>query len=150
MVRARVALLGPLIAAAVLVMLPLLASGQGLSTEQVFVVANCEGTSFKPKTIVVTCADQNFTIRSIRWSSWTASSATGSGTARINDCQPNCAGGRFHSYRGVTVHLSRPVVCTGDGLKEFSELSYRFGASRPEGFRKRGTQVSRCPTQGGR
>jgi hypothetical protein len=150
MSHTRAVLLGVLIAAAASAVLPWSASGQGLSTDQVFFVANCERESFRPKTIVVTCADQNFTIRSIRWSDWTTTSATGTGTARVNDCQPNCAAGRFRSYRGVTVHLSRPVVCTEDGLKEFSELTYRFGSSRPEGFRKRGTQLSRCPTQGGR
>jgi hypothetical protein len=149
MSRACVALMGPLIATAALAVLPLPAAGQGLSTDQVFFPANCERESFQPRTIVVTCADQNFTIRSIRWSSWTTTSATGTGTARVNDCEPNCATGKFHSYRGVTVHLSRPVVCTEDGLREFSELTYRFGTSRPTGFRKRGIQLSRCPTQGG-
>ena len=150
MSRVRVALLGPLIAAATLAVVPLPALGQGLSTDQVYFVANCEQESFRPRTIIVTCADQNFTIRSINWSQWTTSGATGKGTARVNDCQPNCAAGRFRSYRGVTVNLSRPVVCTEDGLREFSELTYRFGSRRPEGFRKRGTQLSRCPTQGGR
>jgi hypothetical protein len=149
MSRARAALLGPLIGVAALAVMPVPAFGQGLSTDQVYFVANCEQEAFRPKTIVVTCADENFTIRSIRWSAWTTSSATGTGTARVNDCQPSCATGRFRSYRGVTVTLSRPVICTEDGLREFSHLTYRFGGSRPKGFRTRGTQLSRCPTQGG-
>jgi hypothetical protein len=151
MSRRRIALLGPLTAVAILAVPSTLpAHGQGLSTDLVYFVANCEDEAFQPRTIVVTCADENFTIRSIRWSAWTTTAASGTGSARINDCVPSCATGRFRSFRGVTVRLSRPVVCTEDGLRQFSQLTYRFGTSRPADFPKRGTQLSRCPTQAGR
>jgi hypothetical protein len=43
----------------------------------------------------------------IHWLSWTARSAFGRGYAWLDDCRPDCAGGRFHKHR-ATVRATRP------------------------------------------
>jgi hypothetical protein len=44
---------------------------------------------------------------SITWTSWTQHAARGKGRVWIDDCQPDCAGGRFSS-RPMTIVLSAP------------------------------------------
>lgn len=66
----------------------------------------------EPKSIMVACGDGNFYVTGIRWTSWTATKATGTGTVHANDCTPNCAAGHFHTARG-TVALSKPTRCKG-------------------------------------
>jgi hypothetical protein len=43
----------------------------------------------------------------IRWSTWTAESAAGSGQIWINDCTPDCADGSFAPFEG-TIYADRP------------------------------------------
>ena len=69
-------------------------AGQG----RVLLLYNCERGRYKPRTVIVTCADANFRVRAIQWSSWTANEARGRGTALVNDCDPDCAGGTFRRY----------------------------------------------------
>jgi hypothetical protein len=42
------------------------------------------------------------------WQTWTATEAVGSGTEKVDDCQPNCAAGTLHPVR-VTVTFTKPV-----------------------------------------
>src|SRR4051794_38491898 len=61
---------------------------------------------YKPGRIVVTCADAGFVLRHLKWSSWGARSAHGRGIASINNCEPNCAHGKFVPY-AVKVKLDK-------------------------------------------
>ena len=45
--------------------------------------------------------------RSLKWKSWTANGASGSGFNWLNNCRPDCAHGKFTLYP-VTLKLSRP------------------------------------------
>jgi hypothetical protein len=81
-------------------------------------------------------------VTGLRWSAWSSTSARGTGTAHQNDCIPACYQGHFHSYRGLTVRLSKPVTCKG--RREFSRLTYRFGASHPKGILLSGSQKFPC------
>ena len=132
----------------IVVVLAILAWSSGASAQTpqstVLFPSDCEHESAEPHSIVVTCADGNFRIRSIRWSSWMATSATGRGIARVNTCAPNCAEGRNASYRAVTVRLWRPLLCTGTGVSQFSHLTYRFTRERPRDLPASGTQLFRC------
>ena len=56
------------------------------------------GPVVRPASIVVACADGNFYVSRLRWSAWTATAATATGTAHQNDCKPYCAAGHFHTY----------------------------------------------------
>ncbi|MBV8064283.1 MAG: hypothetical protein JOY73_02015 [Actinobacteria bacterium] len=76
----------------------------------------------RPASIIVACADANFYVDHIRWSSWGAAGAVGKGTAHRNDCTPNCAAGHFHASP-VTVRLSKVVTCV-KGRREFARISW--------------------------
>ena len=75
------------------------------------VVFDCLGKPrIRPKSFVLTCADDNSYLTGLSWSSWNAGSALGKGTWHINDCLPNCAQGHFLAYPvDVTFWRSRPV-----------------------------------------
>lgn len=58
---------------------------------------------------MLTCADYGEVLEGLRWTSWTASSASAVGTLVYNDCMPNCAGGHRHSVAGTVVTLTVPT-----------------------------------------
>lgn len=76
------------------------------------VVFDCRGRAeMRPTGFVLTCADANSYLTSLKWSSWNAGSARGTGIWHINDCVPNCAQGHFLSYPvDVTFWRSHPVT----------------------------------------
>ena len=85
--------------------------------------SGCEHVArVRPPSLVVACADANFTIDHITWSAWRARAATGRGTAHVNDCTPNCAAGHFHAFP-ITVRLSRVVQCI-KGRREFARIAW--------------------------
>jgi hypothetical protein len=82
----------------------------------------------RPPKITITCADANFYVTGLRWSSWTSKRAVGKGTAHVNDCRPYCAAGKFHTY-GITIALSQPTGCRGHSV--FKLLTWHFGRAKP-------------------
>jgi len=89
----------------------------------------------KPSTYLLSCADANASWTGVTWSRWSASSASGHGILRQNDCTPNCVSGKFISYR-ATVRLSK-VVATKKYGELFSEATFRYsvaGKARAESF----------------
>jgi len=90
----------------------------------------------RPRSIIAACADANLYFTGLRWSTWTATHATATGTAHVNDCTPSCAAGRFHTYP-AHVMLSGPRSCAGK--RELTALRYRFPAKYGSG-----TQTFRC------
>lgn len=70
--------------------------------------ANCTSLSFKPTAIRVTCADGGWSLKDLTWSSWTSTSATGTGTLVYNDCKPSCVAGHFHQVSGTRIVLTDP------------------------------------------
>jgi len=72
------------------------------------VVVTCaHTTAVRPSTYVLTCADYNNYLASLRWASWTGV-AFGTGVQRINACYPSCAAGKFYSFP-VLVNLWRAM-----------------------------------------
>jgi hypothetical protein len=114
---------------------------------RVLLLYNCERGRYKPRRLIVTCADSNFRVRNIAWSSWTADQARGRGTALVNDCDPDCAGGTFRRYP-VRLRAFRPRMTGGCVPRSmFTRLGWRFPKSKPEGPR-RGTAKFVCPPSG--
>ncbi|HEX8854484.1 MAG TPA: hypothetical protein VF752_02715 [Thermoleophilaceae bacterium] len=114
---------------------------------RVLLLYNCQRGRYKPRKVIVTCADANFRVRGIVWSRWTQTEARGRGTALVNDCNPNCAGGTFRTYP-VRLHAFLPRMtggCVPHSL--FTRLAWRFPESKPEGPRK-GTAKLVCPPSG--
>ena len=86
-------------------------------------VSNCGELSTKPKGIVLTCADANTALETLKWTTWNADTAKGTGVYAFNDCEPTCVVGQFHRY-DVNVTLSNPK--TVKGAKVFSKARVTF------------------------
>jgi hypothetical protein len=108
---------------------------------RVFFPRDCETNAYKPKSITVTCADDNFRVTKIRWSSYGVRSANGRGTARVNNCDPNCVEGTFASYP-AKLRLTRVRQC-GD-VPQFTRLVLTFTGQRPEGMARTERQLFGC------
>jgi hypothetical protein len=93
----------------------------------------------RPSSIVFACADANLYATRLRWSRW-GSTATATGIAHANDCDPYCAAGHFRTYP-VAVTLSKPKRC--GGRVELTHLAWRFPAAKPQGPRT-GSVDFRC------
>jgi hypothetical protein len=86
----------------------------------------------KPRSVIIACGDGNFQLAKMKWSSWGSSKAVGAGTAKVNTCTPNCAEGKFKSYK-VDVTLTKPKSC--NGIKIWTRLSVDFKSTKPSGFK---------------
>lgn len=91
-------------------------------------ISNCSQLESKPASLVVSCADDNYLLVGLSWRTWGSAAATGSGTARVNDCTPDCAGGRFHDYP-VTVTASSLTRCGVTPV--YARLTIAYADSRP-------------------
>jgi hypothetical protein len=98
----------------------------------------CYSEHFKPKKIVIACGDAGICLGKLKWSSWTGSSAKGTGVYRQNECTPDCAAGKIKSYP-VKVTLSKVKTCPGQTHPAFK----RATLTRADG---KSTKVTfRCP-----
>jgi hypothetical protein len=62
--------------------------------------------AYKPRRLNPS-VDGSLFVQHMRWTTWDARKAVGTGVAHVNDCRPSCAEGHYSSYR-VTVRLTRP------------------------------------------
>jgi hypothetical protein len=99
-------------------------------------VLTCTGKlASRPSTYTLSCADANAGWTTMTWSAWSASSATGHGVLRQNDCTPNCVSGTFINYR-ATVTLSKVVATKKYGVL-FSKATFHYnvgGKAKTEVF----------------
>jgi eukaryotic-like serine/threonine-protein kinase len=86
------------------------ASSTGAPTGDVAVcvtpVVTCKGELKTEPGEIYVSGDGSAFITGLTWTGWGLSSATGSGTLKIDNCSPNCAQGSFTDYQ-VTVILSK-------------------------------------------
>lgn len=78
----------------------------------------------RPGNYLLSCADANARLDRVHWTTWSASSAIGSGTLSQNGCTPNCASGHFMNY-AATISLGRVISSPKYG-KEFSRAIVHF------------------------
>jgi hypothetical protein len=97
----------------------------------------------RPRSIMLACGDGNFYLTRIAWSRWTMREARGVGVGHQNDCVPDCARGRFHSYR-VALRLDRVMECGVPKVAQFTRAFWAFRASKPIGVARSGSQTFRC------
>src|SRR5262249_24463809 len=130
----------PMRASAVLAALALAASyvPAAVGAGRIPAFSGCMGTAqaVRPHDILLACGDGNFYGDHLHWSNWTAQSASATGVAHQNDCQPYCAAGHFHAYPGVSIRLRRPETCTR-GRRLFTRVTYRFAGRKPPGEKNR-------------
>jgi hypothetical protein len=67
------------------------------------------------------------------WTTWSGTEAVGTGTYKLDDCNPDCAGGHVYSV-ATTVTLSQPVkVCAPSGTRwVWSHASFTFPQGLPK------------------
>ncbi len=102
-----------------------------LATEQ-----SLNGTLHEPACGGYGCAlsgDSTAFLSAMTWTTWSGSQAVGRGTYKLDDCDPNCAGGHVYSVATV-VTLSQPVkVCASTGPRwVWSHASFAFPAGLPK------------------
>jgi hypothetical protein len=82
--------------------------------------AGANGPDTRPTLIFIGCATSADYLSSITWTTWSSTSAIGSATHAINDCQPSCATGAYTTFP-VAVQLSNPGYL--DGMFVFETIS---------------------------
>lgn len=98
-------------------------------------LAGCgDKPSYKPKKVIIACGDGAFVVIKLEWSKWSRKTAIGSGIAKVNTCEPNCAEGKFKSY-GVKLTAGKPTQC-GKGDRQFIRLTYTFTGKKPKGVKR--------------
>jgi hypothetical protein len=77
--------------------------------------------------------DSTAILSAMKWSVWSATEAVGTGTYKLDDCNPNCAAGVVSDVATV-VTLSQPVkVCSPAGTRWFwSRASFTFPHGLPK------------------
>jgi hypothetical protein len=90
----------------------------------------CEPPAYKPSSLLIACGDGNARVTGLHWSSWTATSAVGTGIWQQNDCKPYCAKGRFHDFP-VQLRLDDPMP--GQGTMIFGNATAIFSGAAPDG-----------------
>ena len=102
---------------------------------------DCGPLVSEPHSLVLACADANYSLERIAWTHWGAATATGRATVRANDCKPYCAAGHFHTYP-ATVTADRLAKC---GLaKVYDRVTIAYAGARPQGIAKRDVHVLGC------
>ena len=75
----------------------------------------------KPELIYFACADGNTGIGKIKWDTWEASGARGTGEYFANDCDPDCADGKF-KFTNVKLAIDKAIGI--DGKVHLRNLTY--------------------------
>jgi hypothetical protein len=106
------------------------------STRKV-VVRDCPGDKYKvaPRQFLIACGDGGTYVQDIHWSNWGARRAHGKGSLWQNDCEPNCATGKYH-HEPATITLTR--LADRHGRLDYGYVTvipskpnhYHFGPSR--------------------
>jgi hypothetical protein len=111
------------------------------------VVGDCTKSQVRPGTIVLACADFNTELTKLRWSTFGEASAHATGQYYVNDCTPDCAAGKFHSFP-IDLVTSAARVCS-DKFDDYQHAAVTFTGRLPAGQKTAVLQVSlSCPYPG--
>jgi len=95
----------------------------------------CELITQRPEVATPFCADFGVAIWDIKWSTWSAEGAEGTGIYKANDCDPDCASGNIFEER---VNLKMSGLYS-DGSRYFLRyLTFRANGSLPRSNSKSG------------
>jgi hypothetical protein len=104
-------------------------------------INNCGPLVSAPRELVLACGDANYLLANLRWRGWGKPSATATGVARANTCTPNCASGKFRSYR-MTATASKLSAC--GKARYYATLTIVYPGARPQGIAKRDVHTLGC------
>jgi hypothetical protein len=82
-----------------------------------------------PVEMVVSC-DSSLDLRQAKWSTWNEVHADGTGQLGVNDCEPDCAGGKLTFYR-VSIHFDTPEQTKCGTIWKNAEFT--FDGKPPQG-----------------
>jgi hypothetical protein len=110
------------------------------------VVVNCLfKDQTRPSNFILTCADAGDVLARLHWVNWGTTAAFATGVEQINDCTPDCAGGKFINYP-VLVNLWRPEPIKGHpGTFAFTRVTRVYTANRPPLYYCDGTKHTCYP-----
>ncbi|MEV6652548.1 hypothetical protein [Streptomyces sp. NPDC051219] len=105
----------------------------GAPTPADVVAVDCfSNPQIRPGDFLLACGDGNNRLTTLRWSDWGPTAAVGTGVDMVNDCQPYCAAGKFHSYP-VTVKLDRPETWEKrPELQHFTRIQLVYTDDKPQ------------------
>ncbi|MCX4791295.1 hypothetical protein OG369_35650 [Streptomyces sp. NBC_01221] len=110
---------------------PASASARPASPARAVAVDCFSNSQVRPGDFLIACGDGNNRLITLRWTQWGPMSAVGSGLDAVNDCQPYCAAGKFHTYP-VEVRLDRPQSWQKHpDLQHFTRLQLVYTDSTP-------------------
>lgn len=115
----------------------------GPAAQRTYVAGNCSNAVFKPKQIVLACADAGFLATELSWSRWGQKQAKGTGTGKVKICKPDCAAGHFNEA-DIQVRLYQPRYCSQDSKRHFTKVEYIWLHGVPGGGEKQGTVPLPC------
>ena len=93
---------------------------------------DCEFPVQRPEQIMLTCADGGMIVTDIKWQSWDAKGATGTGTYSQNMCEPSCAEGKRVDVP-VIVNLSELFEYKGRNVLRALDIEAVGGRELPDG-----------------
>ena len=93
---------------------------------------DCEFPVQRPEQIMLTCADGGMVVTDIKWQSWDAKGATGTGTYSQNMCEPSCAEGKRVDVP-VIVNLSELFEYKGRNVLRALDIKAVSGRELPNG-----------------
>ena len=93
---------------------------------------DCEFPVQRPEQIMLTCADGGMIVTDIKWQSWDATGATGTGTYSQNMCDPSCAEGKRVDVP-VIVNLSELFEYKGRNVLRALDIKAVSGRELPNG-----------------
>jgi len=91
---------------------------------------DCEFPVQRPEQIMLTCADGGMIVTDIKWQSWDAKGATGTGTYSQNMCEPSCAEGKRVDVP-VIVNLSELFEYKGRNVLRTLDIEAVSGRELP-------------------
>jgi hypothetical protein len=84
----------------------------------------------RPERPTVIEATEEATLVEVSWREWGSPRASGTGTARVNTCEPSCAEGRVERRSGARIELSglRAGKCRGEEGRFYTRARVRWPA----------------------
>ena len=93
---------------------------------------DCEFPVQRPEQIMLTCADGGMIVIDIKWQTWDAKGATGTGTYSQNMCEPSCAEGKRVDVP-VIVNLGELFEYKGRNVLRTLDIEAVSGRELPNG-----------------
>jgi hypothetical protein len=110
------------------------------------VVVDCQGRpQVRPRNFTLACADGNDYLTHLTWTSWTAGLARAAGVQEVNDCDPYCAVGHFHSYPVDVTFRGSASVHGHPGRQRYTKVTLRYTGARPDFYRHQAPEISTLP-----